>query len=140
MIFLAQTDTTAGFLSKNLNELNAIKRRDLDQRCLITTAKFSELKKFTRVPNAFKNFVRRVKKTTIIYPNLQSIRVVKNFNHEKFLLKNGWFYSTSANLHGKNFDEIWAKNVADEIVDKKFWQDKPSKIFKISRSKIKKIL
>lgn len=139
MIFLAQTDTTAGLLSKNLTKLNIVKNRPENQKCLITTAKFSELKKFTRVPNKFKNFIRKSKKTTIIYPNLQSIRVVKGCKHEKFLLENGWFYSTSANLHGQNFDEIWARKVADFVVDEKFWQSTPSKIYKISRLKIKKI-
>lgn len=38
MIYLAQTDTTAGFLSKNLEEINALKGRAKDQPCLITSA------------------------------------------------------------------------------------------------------
>ena len=59
MIYLAQTDTTVGFLSQNLSEINAIKNRPLDQPCLITTAKFSELKNLVRVPNRFKNIVRK---------------------------------------------------------------------------------
>ena len=42
MIYLAQTDTTAGFLSKNLEEINALKGRAKDQPCLITSAKFDE--------------------------------------------------------------------------------------------------
>lgn len=69
MIFLAQTDTTAGFLSKDYKELNHAKRREQDQPCVLTTAKFSELKNFVRVPQKFKNFVRRAKKTTFIYAN-----------------------------------------------------------------------
>jgi len=69
MIFLAQTDTTAGFLSKDYKELNRAKRREEDQPCVLATAKFSELKNFVRVPQKFKNFVRRAKKTTFIYAN-----------------------------------------------------------------------
>ncbi len=69
MIFLAQTDTTAGFLSKDYKELNRAKRREQDQPCVLATAKFSELKNFVRVPQKFKNFVRRAKKTTFIYAN-----------------------------------------------------------------------
>jgi len=69
MIFLAQTDTTAGFLSKDFRELNRAKRREQDQPCVLATAKFSELKNFVRVPQKFKNFVRRAKKTTFIYAN-----------------------------------------------------------------------
>ena len=44
MIYLAQTDTTAGFLSKDLTKINQIKRRRVDTPCLITLAKFSNLK------------------------------------------------------------------------------------------------
>ena len=53
MIYLVQTDTTAGFLSKNLHEINHIKNRDLNQPCLITTASFNELLNFPRVPKKF---------------------------------------------------------------------------------------
>lgn len=137
MIYLAQTDTTAGFLSKNLQELNAIKNRPLNKPCLITTSKFKELLKITRIPNKFKNRIRRSKKTTFLYPNLKAVRVVKEHPHTKFLDTYGWFYSTSANLHGQNFNEAWAKGVADVIVDDKFSQNSSSKIFKVSNCNIK---
>lgn len=139
MIYLAQTDTTAGFLSKNLQELNKIKHRNENQPCLITVAKFSELKKLTRVPEKFKNFVRKSKKTTILYPNKKAIRVVKNCAHCDFLYKHGWMYSTSANIHGKNFDIDYAKSVSDIIVDSEFFESTPSKIYKISNTCTKKI-
>ena len=77
MIFLAQTDTTAGFLSKDFTELNKAKGRPEDTPCVITLSKFSELKNFVRVPNSHKNLVRRAKKTTILYPNSLAVRVVK---------------------------------------------------------------
>ncbi|MEE6565056.1 Sua5 YciO YrdC YwlC family protein, partial [Campylobacter coli] len=112
MIYLAQTDTTAGFLSKNLEEINALKGRAKDQPCLITSAKFDELKKIVRVPNQFKNWVHRAKKTTFIYPNNQAVRIVKDCKHAQFLEKMGCFYSSSANKHGQKFDELWARSVA----------------------------
>ncbi|PVW97928.1 Sua5 YciO YrdC YwlC family protein, partial [Campylobacter jejuni] len=34
MIYLAQTDTTVGFLSKNLEEINALKGRDKNHALL----------------------------------------------------------------------------------------------------------
>lgn len=139
MVYLAQTDTTAGFLSKNLMEINSIKSRSANQPCLITTAKFSELLDLTRVPKKFKNQVRRAKKTTFLYPNLKAIRVVKWCKHAKFLEQNGWFYSSSANIHGQNFDEIWAKSVADVVVDGNFSQNSSSKIYKISKTNIKRL-
>lgn len=138
-IYLAQTDTTAGFLSKDLKALNLLKQRDVNKPCLITTAKFSELKKLTKIPNKFKNTIRKAKKTTFLYPNKKAIRVVKNHPHEFFLKKFDWFYSTSANKHKKSFDKIWAIKKADIIVNDVFFEGKSSKIFKISRTKIKKI-
>ncbi|CAD7287930.1 Sua5 YciO YrdC YwlC family protein [Campylobacter suis] len=139
MIYLAQTDTTAGFLSKDLRKINAIKARLVDKPCLIATAKFSELNKLVRVPNRYKNFVRKAKKTTFLYPNKRAIRVVKNCEHEKFLLQFDWLYSTSANLHGLKFDENWAKSVVDIIVDKQLFEGKSSKMYKISHRKLLKI-
>ncbi|OCX42682.1 Sua5 YciO YrdC YwlC family protein [Campylobacter ornithocola] len=131
MIYLAQTDTTAGFLSKDLKALNILKKRPLNQDCLITTTKFSELKKLTRVPNHFKNTIRKSKKTTFLYPNSKAIRVVKDCAHEDFLKQFNWLYSTSANIHGKKFDLNWAMQNVDIIVDEKFFESGSSKIFKL---------
>lgn len=139
MIYLAQTDTTAGFLSKDLKELNALKGRAKNQPCLITSAKLSELNCLARIPSRFKNLVRRAKKTTFIYPNIKAIRIVKECTHAKFLEKNGYFYSSSANKHGQKFDEIWARSVADIVVDEIFFESTPSKIIKLNRKRLKKI-
>ncbi|TQR32367.1 Sua5 YciO YrdC YwlC family protein [Campylobacter sp. MIT 99-7217] len=139
MIYLAQTDTTAGFLSKDLKKLNALKKRPLNQPCLITTAKFSELKEFVRVPNKFKNRLRKAKKTSFIFPNSRALRVVKEGLHARFLEKNGWFYSSSANLHGQKFDEKLARSLADKVLDEELFEAKPSSIFKLFRTKIKKM-
>lgn len=142
-IYLAQTDTTAGFLSKDKTALNKLKNRALHKPCLITTAQFCELKDFVRVPQSFKNLVRKAKKTSFIYPNGKALRVVLESKHRNFLLKNGWFYSSSANAHRKDFDELWAKKVIKEnqgiIVDKKLSQNKASKLIKLGRSKKRKI-
>ncbi|MBZ7987259.1 Sua5 YciO YrdC YwlC family protein [Campylobacter canadensis] len=139
MIYLAQTDTTAGFLSKDLKKINALKNRDENQPCLITTAKFSELKTLARIPNAFKNYVRRAKKTTFIYANRKAIRVVRDCKHAEFLRENGYFYSSSANKHGCKFDEKWARSVADIIVDENFFESSPSSIKKFSKKRMFKI-
>lgn len=139
MIYLAQTDTTAGFLSQDLARLNAIKERPLDKPCLICVSKFKSLKDISRVPNKYKNLVRRSRKTTFIYPNLKAVRVVKDHPHSKLLDSLGWAYSTSANVHKKEFDIEFAKAKADLIVDFKFSSSPPSKIYKISKTNIKKI-
>lgn len=139
MIYLAQTDTTAGFLSQNLEELNRVKNRPLNQPCLICVSKFEMLKNFTRVPCKFKNLVRRAKKTTFIYPNSKAIRVVKDCDHAKFLDEIGWVYSSSANIHGQKFDLEFAKNSADVILDGDFKELPPSKIYKLSTTNLLKI-
>ncbi|QKF92916.1 Sua5 YciO YrdC YwlC family protein [Campylobacter sp. CCUG 57310] len=139
MIYLAQTDTTAGFLSKDFNEINRLKNRPLHKPCLITTSKFSELKTLVRVPDKFKNLVRRARKTTFLYPNLKAVRVVKECAHAKFLDQNGWFYSSSANLSSEKFDEAWARSVADVVVDENFQENSSSKIYKLSKINLKKI-
>lgn len=139
MIFLAQTDTTAGFLSKDFTELNQAKGRPLNTPCVITLSKFKELKEFLRVPQIHKNRIRRSKKTTFLYPQKIAIRVVKWHKHAKFLDEYGFMYSTSANLHGQKFDFQIAQNIADFVVDDELFEDMPSKIFKISNLKIKKI-
>ena len=138
-IYLTQTDTTVGFLSQNKEKLNKIKNRPLNQKVLREVDSLDTLKKFVRVPNKFKKYVRRAKKTTFIYPNGESFRVVKDKKHLEFLKKFKWMYSTSANLTGKSFDEDWAKNIADIIVGKDFFEGKPSTIYKLSKTKIKKV-
>ncbi len=67
MLYLAQTDTTAGFLSKDQAEINRAKNRDIKTPCILTMAYFSELLRFVRVPKAHKNLVRKARKTSFVY-------------------------------------------------------------------------
>ena len=140
-VYLAQTDTTVGFLSKDFKKLNKIKNRSINKKILKEVDSLDTLKRFVRVPNEFKKRVRRAKKTTFIYSNGDSFRVVKDKNHLEFLKKFKWMYSTSANLTGRSFDEKWARDVADVVVENKegFFEGVPSKIFKVNNYKIKKI-
>jgi len=139
-IYLVQTDTTVGFLSQNKEVLNIIKGRKKNQKILKEVDGLKILKEFVRVPNKFKKRVRNAKKTTFIYPNGESFRVVKDKRHLEFLKKFKWMYSTSANKTGGKFDEKWAREKADIIVeDREFFEGEASRIYKISREKIKKI-
>ena len=140
-IYLAQTDTTVGFLSRDYKKLNKIKKRDLNQKILIEVDSLKMLKNFVRVPEKFKKRVRRSKKTTFIYHNKNSYRVVKDDKHLEFLKKFKWLYSTSANLSGQKFDKKWAFKEADVIMEEKkgFFEGEASKIYKINNHKIKKI-
>ncbi|GAX86847.1 conserved hypothetical protein [Lebetimonas natsushimae] len=140
-IYLTQTDTTVGFLSQSKEKLNKIKNRSLNQPVLIEIDSLNTLKRFTRVPNKFKNKVRRSRKTTFIYPNKKSFRVIKDEMHLEFLRKFNWMYSTSANMSGQKFDEKWAKEKADIIVEDKrgLFEGRASKIYRLGKNKIKKI-
>ena len=139
-IYLVQTDTTVGFLSQNKENLNKIKGRKKSRKILREVDSFETLKSFVRVPNKFKKVVRNAKKTTFIYPNEESFRVVKDERHLEFLKKFKWMYSTSANKTGCKFDEKWAREQADIIVeDKEFFEGETSRIYKLSKDKIKKI-
>lgn len=140
-VYLAQTDTTVGFLSQDSKKLADIKKRDKNKPFLISTDSFKTLKNFVRVPKRYKKLVRRAKKTTFVYPKNCAIRVVQDENHLKFLSKFGWIYSSSANLTGKKFDEQFAFMVCDVIVEDKrgFFEGEPSKIIKLGK-KVKKRL
>lgn len=67
MLYLAQTDTTAGFLSKDEREINKAKGRALQTPCILTMSSLKELASLVRVPKAHKNLVRKAKKTSFIY-------------------------------------------------------------------------
>lgn len=141
MLFLAQTDTTAGFLSKDFRLINAAKRRDLNTSCILSTASFAEIA--PRVPKKYKNFVRKARKTSFILANNFSFRVVKNHPHAAFLREFGAFFSSSANLHGQKFSVNLAKKITLEnggkIVDKRLFEGRASSIYKLSRIKKRKI-
>jgi len=139
MIYLTQTDTTVGLLSKNKEELNKIKKRELNKPILKEVDSLSTLKEFVRIPKNFRKIVRRAKKTTFIYPNKDSFRVVKDENHLRFLKKFKWMYSTSSNLHKQKFDKNWAFSVADVIVGSEFKEGRASIIIKIGKRKCKKL-
>jgi tRNA A37 threonylcarbamoyladenosine synthetase subunit TsaC/SUA5/YrdC len=138
-IYLAQTDTTAGFLSKDKIKLNKIKGRNLNQSCILCAADFKDIN--ARAPNRFKKLVRNAKKTSFILSNGRGFRVVKNGAHKMFLKKTGALYSTSANKSGKSFDIEFALSKAEVIVSdfRDFYESEPSSIIKLGARKAKKI-
>ena len=140
-IYLTQTDTTVGFLSQDFKKLNKIKNRPINQKVLMEVDSLKTLKKFVRVPNRYKKQIRRAKKTTFIYPNGNSFRVVKDEKHLEFLKKFKWMYSTSANVTGEKFDKEWAMKQADIVIenDKRLFEGEVSKIYRINNVQIKKI-
>jgi tRNA A37 threonylcarbamoyladenosine synthetase subunit TsaC/SUA5/YrdC len=141
LVYLAQTETTAGFLSQNAEALARIKNRPSGKSFLISVDSLQTLCSFTRVPKRHKNSVRRAKKTTFAYPCGLAIRVVKDEAHLQFLQKLKWSYSTSSNPSGKGFDEVYAQEKADVILFtcKGFFESKPSSILKLGKRKMRKL-
>lgn len=141
LVYLAQTETTAGFLSQNADALATIKNRPSGKSFLISVDSLQTLRSFTRVPKRHKNRVRRASKTTFAYPCGLAIRVVKDKEHLQFLKKLKWSYSTSSNPSGKGFDEVYAQERADVILFtcKGFFEDKPSSIYRLGKRKMRKL-
>ncbi|MFV0482229.1 MAG: Sua5 YciO YrdC YwlC family protein [Campylobacteraceae bacterium] len=138
-VFLAQSDTTVGFLSQDRTKLNRIKQRDENKPCIVCVSSLHV--KPIRVSKTYKNLVRRSYKTTFILQNGFSFRVVKDELHKNFIRPYGWFYSTSANKTNEKFDIDFAKKNADIIVEDErgFFEAKPSVILKIGKKRVKKI-
>jgi tRNA A37 threonylcarbamoyladenosine synthetase subunit TsaC/SUA5/YrdC len=141
-VYLKQTQTTVGFLSLDDKKLNSIKKRSNSQKILCELDSFKTLLQNTRVPKKYRKMVRNSKLTTFIYPNKQSFRVVDlNSIHYQFLKKFRKLYSTSANITKEIFDYNYAVLNSDIIVEDNngFSEKLPSKIYKLSNKKLKKI-
>lgn len=141
LVYFAQTETTAGFLSQSAEALIQTKNRPSDKSFLISVDSLRTLQTFTRIPHQHKKFVRKSSKTTFAYPCGLAIRVVKDEAHLQFLKKLRWSYSTSSNQSGKSFDEVFALQKADAIVFtcKGFFESKPSSIFRLGKRKKKRL-
>jgi len=140
LVYLVQTDTTAGFLSQNSLALATSKNRNEKQPFIRCVDSFKTLKEFTRVPKKYKNEVRRSKCTTFICLNGEALRVIKDEIHLNFLKKLRWTYSSSANLTTKKFEENYAKQKADIIVEdsRGIFESRSSMIIKMGRKKRRK--
>ncbi len=140
MIYLKQTETTVGFLSKKQKDLNILKQREIDKPLIKEVTYISDIKH--RVPKKFRKQLRNSKNITYILPSSHSYRVAPvGSEHHKFLKKHGEFYSTSANKSGEKFYEKWAKKAAQVVVFEPngFCESKPSNIFKLYKNKQQRI-
>lgn len=141
LVFLTQTDTTIGFVSQNSDKLNRIKRRLPDKHYIKALSSLHQLTSFVRVPDKHKNRIRRAKRTTFVFPDGNSYRVIKENHHTSLLLKLGWAYTTSANLSGEVFNQSFAESAADVIIKFPIKNDnqRASQIVKINHTTIKRI-
>lgn len=140
-LFLAQTDTTVGFLSKSQEKINIAKKRAKHQSCICCFASFKILITKKRMPKKHLKLIRRAKKISFILDKSFSFRVIKDEPHLSFIKKFDFLYSSSANISKQSFNETYARSIADEIIQNKqgFVERPPSKIIKLGKNKIKKI-
>lgn len=140
MLILAQTDTTVGFLSTNPQLINAAKKRPLSQDVLLTLAHFANLK--YRVPKIHRAMVRRAKKTTFALGTHKAFRIVHDTSpHHQFLARMGGLYSSSANLHQRRFDPVYAYDTCDLIIEdaRGLYEAPPSRMLRLGRTKVKSL-
>ena len=140
-VFLTPTDTTIGFVSQNEKRLSRIKKRPPDKYYIKALPSLAALSALARVPEIHKNRVRRAGRTTYVFPNGQSYRIIKENCHLSLIRKLSWAYTTSANQSGKDFDKDFAINAADIIVK---YPDSnrlnaPSVIIKINTKRMKRL-
>ena len=138
-VFLTQTDTTIGFVSQNADRLTQIKQRPPHKHYIKAVNSLDTLKRFARVPQRHKNRVRRAKKTTFIMPNGNSYRVIKDKHHLLLLDRLKWAYTTSANLSNEAYDESFAREMADVIIEPIKKTSQASQIFKLGNLSLKRI-
>ena len=138
---LAQTDTTVGFLSQDAQNLYEIKSRKTSKPFIKVYQNFKTfLDDGNRVPTSKKNLVRRSKKTTFIVKN-RAFRVAKIVLESKLLRDNSWYYSTSANRAGENFDIDFCESKADIVIEDKkgLSENSSSSLIKINNIKKSKL-
>ena len=138
-VFLTQTDTTIGFVSQNAEKLTAIKQRPPHKYYIKAVNSLKTLQTFTRIPTEHKNRVRRTQKTTFIMPNRHSYRVIRNKHHLCLLNRLQWAYTTSANLSNERYNEKFAKESADIIIEPLHDTMQSSTIYRLGNKTIKKI-
>jgi tRNA A37 threonylcarbamoyladenosine synthetase subunit TsaC/SUA5/YrdC len=138
-VFLTQTDTSIGFVSQDAKRLDFIKKRPSDKQYIKAVDSLETLKDFSRVPSIHKNRVRRSQKTTFVMPNHRSYRVIKERQHLYLLSRLKWAYTTSANLSTQPYDEVFARKVADVIIEPLKQNNKASHIYKLGKKSLRRL-
>jgi tRNA A37 threonylcarbamoyladenosine synthetase subunit TsaC/SUA5/YrdC len=139
-LILTQTDTTIGFVSQNSTKIDVAKKRLPNKHYIRAVDSLKSLQRFSRVPHRHKNQVRRSRRTTFIMPNGLSLRLVKESRHNLLLDRVGWLYTSSANLSGFEYNEIYAREVAEVIIESPLQTDREaSKIYYLGVCRVKSI-
>ena len=139
LVFLTQTDTTIGFVSQNADKITQIKQPPPYKHYNKSVNSLQTLQKFTRVPQAQKKRVSRAKKTTFIMPNGDSLRVIRDKHHLLLLDRLKWAYTTSANLSSEAYDESFAREKVDVVIEPIKETKQASMIYRLGKKTLKRI-
>ncbi len=139
-VYLIQTDTTVGFLSRNSTRLAQVKARPPQKQFLKVYDSFKTLNTLSRIPNTHKNFVRRARGVTFVCKD-EALRVVHDPIHLRFVQRMIWCYSTSANHSGQRFERSFAYDNADVIVEdaRGLFETTPSRIYFLGNKRKKRL-
>ena len=136
-VFLTNTDTTIGFISKSSKALDKAKNRASNKKYIEALPSFTALSK--RIPKKHRKLIRRATKSTFIITQNYSFRVVQDTRHNLLLKRLRKAYSSSANASNHEYDFEYTYKNADIIVYPLKNQTSPSKIYKLGKTKFKKI-
>jgi len=136
-VFLTNTDTTIGFISKSSKALDIAKNRTPNKKYITALSSLKKLKK--RTPKKFNKLIRRAKKTTFILNKNFSFRVIKDKRHLLLINRLDGTYTTSANKSGYKFNYEYATSMANIIVYPLKESKRVSTIYKISKTQIKRL-
>ena len=139
-VYLTATDTTVGFISQNADRLDAIKGRPEHKHYIVALPSLRTLRSKTRIPLRHRNRIRRARRTTFVLPDGRSWRVIHDPRHHRIIQELGWAYTTSANRSGEAYDETWAREKADVVIEPlKASTSAPSTILKLGKNHILKL-
>ncbi len=139
-LYLTQTDTTVGFVSQDAKRLDAVKGRPPQKHYIRAVDSLATLQRYTRVPPLHRNRIRRTQRTTFIFPDGRSWRIIHEPRHRRLITElGGWAYTTSANRSGKPWDEAWARSVADQVIEPLRGPSAPSAILQLNHRRMKKL-
>ncbi|MBL0708002.1 MAG: hypothetical protein JJW00_03050 [Sulfurimonas sp.] len=140
-VVLSQSDTTVGFSSQDAPRLQEIKKRGSSKPFIKIYKSLKSLKRLgPRVPQKFKNSLRRAEKSSFIVKNI-AFRIINNSLDSKVLRDISWYYSTSANKTGGNFNRNFCEEKTDIIIENKdgLKELSSSSLYKINLIKKEKI-
>lgn len=139
MVTLSSTDTTIGFLSQSRTALDRVKGRINSKPYITALPSLYSLRQRVRASKRHHRFLRRARRTSFVFPNGESYRIVRDSRHLLLLRRLGWAYTTSANPAGKPYDEEFARDKADLVVEPLEIRHPPSRILHLSKRHIRRL-